>query len=163
RWGGFGPTLYRHMLTFVRSRTFGIAAVVLLALGGVAGFLMGDRLTNAGAFIGIAIYIAFFSLRIFRLDFRSDYAVLDYLKTLPVHPVAMAGAAVCAPALASFSLQALPMLGFSIGSGRVPIPLHYIAVLLPANFVWLAVDNALFLRSPYPVQFQGQADPTIAG
>src|SRR5262249_37000231 len=94
---------------------------------------------------------------------RSDYAVLDYLKTLPVRPFAMAAAAVAAPALASFALQALPLAGFALVTAKVPMPLNYVALLLPADVIWLAIDNAMFLRSPYAVQTQGQADPTMIG
>jgi len=70
---------------------------------------------------------------------------------------------VAVPALAALIAEVAPPLAFSLASGVPLFPLRYVAFLIPANFIWFAVDNAIYLRAPSPVQRGLSADPSAMG
>lgn len=165
RLGGAGPTLHRHLLTFFRERTTSYALFASVILGAAAGFYFQglDSGPSKAVAVGGAVYITFILSAFLRFDFRGDYSLLDHLKTLPVHPMPLAAGTVAAPAIITFILQCLPVTIFTLASGAGLPPLHYLALLLPGNLIYFALDNAIYLRTPTPPQRGMSTDPTAAG
>lgn len=171
RLGGAGPTLHRQLLGFIRARA------VMLALGGVlilgiatglwAIYGMGLNRQALGAAnaaaLGAGAYFTILVSMWLRLDFRADYENLDYLKTLPIRPICLAIGQVSAPSLAAFTFQVTPALGFALGSGVLSPYWPFALLLVPANIVWFAIDNAFYLRSPSPMTTGPTPDPSLIG
>lgn len=169
RLGGAGAVLQRHLAATIRERfvmiTFGIAVIVPVAVGVVLRVYYDGEGTRAAArfILGMAIYIAFLACNMVRFDFRSDYGVLDHLKTLPIRPVLLAAGTLVVPVLYSFMLQVLPAVVFAAVTGTIAIPPVYLLFLLPLNALWFAVDNAFYLRAPSPSIRGMSPDPTVMG
>lgn len=171
RMGGAGPTLHRQLLSLLRARTAILALGVVFGLAVAAGLWAAYRMeldrdaliaASAGALL-IGAYSTLFASMWLRLDFHADYGNLDYLKTLPIRPICLAAGELATPALAAFICQIVPPLGFSLGAGVLFAYWPFALLLLPANVVWFAVDNAFYLRAPSPVMAGPTPDPSLMG
>jgi hypothetical protein len=163
--GGAGPLAHRYLTALFRER----AAQTMLALAVVAPLGTASYFRFRGdaedlddirwIMVGMPIYLTFIFVSIVRFDFRADFTVLDFLKTLPLRPFPCAVGGVIAPTVFATAIQTLPTLVFAVASGAAPVPPRFLFLLLPANFLWFAIDNAFYLRAPSPMRKGMNSDP----
>jgi hypothetical protein len=166
--GGAGPILHRQLTTALRSAG-SLVMPVTVSLG-IFGFLVAvaARESQAAA-IGPAMFGVFFLAillpQMLQFDFRGDLDQLDWLKILPIPPVPMVVGELITPVaiitvaqwiLIAFTAIVAPevSLGALIAVG---------AVLLPLNFLNLAIDNGMFLAYPTRKLAAGFADLAALG
>lgn len=151
--GGSGPILRKQLLRAVRSTPHFLifAGVMAGTLGLSAGIGRGGGGSDAslGPLFGLLFMVTFVALQMLTFDFRGDLDHFDWLKSLPIRPVAIAAGQVAAPTLAltAFHLVVLACCApFLPGAqGRLALAALFV---LPCNAVLFGLENLLFLLFP---------------
>ncbi len=154
--GGAGPIAWRQMVLTAR-----ISRAMVRMLFAISIFFLIWRWTvfgqspNApgapGLGVGVISYISFLFIMAFPISFRGDIDHLDFLKTLPIRPLALTAGELtgCAVVLTAVQLAILAIYG--VATRTVGFLLPAAAVLaLPCNAILLAASNLAFLI--YPVR-----------
>lgn len=154
RWAGAGPLAWRHFMGLLRAwKSLLVYVVVFLPLilfswlGNTPG---NERSAQVSAlavvlpFLSMLLYIGPASLR---CDFRADIDRMDLLKALPLSPWFVALGQMLAPALLLTLLSWL-ILGYLIVKQETDYLLLIAALMIPANFLMIALENLLFLWYP---------------
>jgi hypothetical protein len=153
---GIGPIAWRQLLLAIRtSRHMFFTSIMLAVL-----FLAGTQFTSVGpagaAFtpamgIGLTAYLTFlFSMQL-PWAFRGDLDHIDFLKTLPLHPVALTVGELAGGALLLTLLQVIMLALFTAATpAGAPAMLVAAAFTTPFNALVLGLSNLLFLV--YPVR-----------
>ncbi len=150
--GGAGPIAWRQLTTAIRS-IHGLLIFFLIVLCVAAAPLL-SKMQNSSEgteilVVQICVFTMFFT-RILAFDFRGDLDYMDWAKSLPLRPVAIALGQLAAPVLMMTAIHVMflsAIAAFSQGSR-----LMLLAAMLfspPLNFLLFGVDNLLFLLFPF--------------
>jgi len=145
---GAGVLVWRQLTTAVRgaSRIALFLAIVCLPFGILAFLVMsGDEWLWGGMLGGVsAIYMPVF----LRHDFRGDLNKMDWMKALPLNPMAVTIGQLLAPVLVASAFQVLVVGACAAVSGYAT-PLLLVILFAPLlNMLLFAVENAFFLLFP---------------
>lgn len=169
RLGGAGAVFHRHLVAALREKTVLWAVISFAILPAATGIVLqwrfnGENVVLVSRFmLGMAVYFIFIFSSMVRFDFRADFGVLDHLKTLPVHPTALAAGTLLAPTLFVSALEVLPAISFAVVTGVIAVSPIFLLFLVPLNLFWFAVDNAFYLRAPSPSLRGMSPDPSVMG
>ncbi|MGA2062764.1 MAG: putative ABC exporter domain-containing protein [Thermoguttaceae bacterium] len=150
--GGAGPIAWRQLTTAIRS-IHGLFIFFLIILCVAAGPLLSKMQNSSEGTTIVIAQIGFFTIlftRMLAFDFRGDLDYMDWAKSLPLRPVAIALGQLAAPVLFMTAIHLLflsAVAAFSQGSRMM-----LLAAMLfspPLNFVLFGVDNLLFLLFPF--------------
>ncbi len=166
RLAGAGPIAWRQMLLAIRtSRHF---LIVILIFGGfvVAGGLFVPTGPNgpgvvAVPMMGIAMTMYLTLLFTIQLPwaFRGDVDHIDFLKTLPIHPVILTVGELAGGVLLLTLVQLLLFVLFTAAApAGVLITLTTAAFLPPFNAMLLSLTNLMFLIYPVRAPVAGTFD-----
>ncbi|HEY7117258.1 MAG TPA: putative ABC exporter domain-containing protein [Tepidisphaeraceae bacterium] len=163
-WRGAGPIAWRQATAAVRSSRGMLMILLLLAIG-VGPVILGagkDKAGNvAGIVVGAMAWITLIVSGWLRFDFRGDLDNLDYLKSLPITPWAVAAGQLITPTALMTACHLL-IVGTVLAAVRHldVILLFAVVVCLPFNAMMFAIENLVFLLFPTraaanPADFQG--------
>jgi len=155
---GVGPNLWRQWLLLAR-RSQGLVFLVLIVvvMGVVLSRVVG-RSSGSSQFLvpvvvlsGLAYQSLLASMQL-PTGFRGDLDRMDWLKSLPLHPLAV----VCgqfggAAMLLSLVQAALLLAAWALCGGTYQIYATGLVLLLPVNLLLFAVENLVFLIFPMRV------------
>jgi hypothetical protein len=160
---GAGPIAWRQATSAIRNGR-GMLMVLLILAVAVGPAVLAARQGGAnvaGTAVGAMAWITLIVGAWLRFDFRGDLDQLDYLKSLPVRPWAMAAGQIVTPTLLMTACH-LAIVGTVIGATRrADAVLVFAAVVcLPFNAMLFAIENLIFLLFPTraaanPADFQG--------
>jgi hypothetical protein len=166
--GGAGPVAWRQILLAMRtSRQLILISMILFA--GFAGWTAATSHGQpgpgvmSGAAVGMMAYLTFiFSFQL-PWAFRGDIDHIDFLKTLPLRPSALAGGELAGGIAVLAVMQFLALIFFWAAGMSRSLLLAVVAFALPLDALLLAINNAIFLI--YPVRFvpSGTADFQFMG
>jgi hypothetical protein len=155
--GGAGPLVWRQVIQALRgSRGAIMLAAIVLAAMGVSVALAARGLKELPSIlphfiVGVAAYATFLISAQAPLGFQGDYERMDFLKSLPIRPVAMA----CGMTLVVTAI--LTLLQWSVfAATTVFVPAAAAEMLvagllaLPYNWILFGAENFLFLLYPSP-------------
>ncbi len=155
--GGAGPLAWRQIMLAIRTSRYAI--MISLGIGAML-FILAFTLPRGGPgsemavpAMGIAFLLQLTFVFTMQLPwaFRGDIDHMDFLKSLPVSPLALA-AGELAGGIALLATIQFVMLAAMLALGSSPsFILAVAALLLPFDVLMLVVSNALFLI--YPVRF----------
>lgn len=147
--GGAGPIVHRQFLTTLRSlRVVGLSVVVLSAMFLPMVFSQSE---NKPAFLLAfpLVFVSVFFSRMLPFDFRGDLDHLDWLKSLPLHPVTLAAGQLVVPVLLMTTLHGLAFAAIGILSPGDSAMLVVLALFtVPFNAIVFGMDNLVFLLFP---------------
>jgi hypothetical protein len=160
RWGGIGPTLWRQITRSLRNVLSLVYLSVIVAL--IVGFICGGAVMSGyldgssddhlhliwGLTAGILMWMTMIFAGAVPFDFRGDVEQLEYIKTLPLHPMALATGQVATPTLIMTVLHGMMLTAaatFSESYILIPIGL---LIVIPVNAMLFTLENIFFLLSP---------------
>jgi hypothetical protein len=164
---GAGPMAWRQATAAVRNGRGMLMMLLFLAVAAGPAILAARNEEGGGAsgVSGIAVgAMAWITLIVgawLRFDFRGDLDQLDYLKSLPVAPWAMAAGQIVTPTVLMTICHLLIVAGVTAALGHADRVLVFAAVVcLPFNAMLFAIENLIFLLFPTraaanPADFQG--------
>ena len=148
---GAGPIAWRQLTTALRRSYLMIGLLLLVAA------MTGPALTIAGAqreaiipVAGIALWVTMLMLpRALPFDFRGDVDYLDWLKSVPLQPAAIAVGQLIAPVAIATSLHVVLIAGLaSFVPEYWPFLLAAGAIAPPLNVLLFGLENVIFLLFP---------------
>ena len=147
RWWGVGPIAWKQLTgVWRRSRSLllviGIAVVVAVFSLGSAGMM------NSSSVIIVLVMPTVLFVQSMPFDFRGDVDHMDWLKGLPIHPLALSVGQLLVPValLTGVHLLITVCLWAYLGPGTVPWPV--IPFLVPGNLLVIGLENLVFLLFP---------------
>jgi hypothetical protein len=167
---GAGPIAWRQATSALRNGRGMLMMLLILAVAvGPAVFAArkddggggGGASSVSGIAVGAMAWITLIVGAWLRFDFRGDLDQLDYLKSLPVAPWAMAAGQIVTPTLLMTLCHLLIVAGVTAAAGHADRVLLFAAVVcLPFNAMLFAIENLIFLLFPTraaanPADFQG--------
>lgn len=164
RWGGAGPIAWRQLTGAVRNAR-GILFVLAMLVPGVVVFVVAgppDELRSTLVPATATMLTVWFVIML-RFDFRGDLDHIDWLKTLPVRPSAIALGQLAAPVLIATASELVLLGALTAMVGAAPGGLLVAAaVCLPLNVLLFAVENLFFLLFPMRIA-PGSFNATFLG
>lgn len=151
--GGAGPLVWRQLVQTLRLGGWGLRSVLVLSLVGIVIFLVrqqGAKLTVVPyTVIGVMAYFTFVMSFQFPLGFRNDRPRMELLKSLPLHPLAVATGQIIVLVLLLTVFQGIvfAVTGVLTPEGA-PVLLTAALFALPYNWILVGVENLLFLLYP---------------
>ncbi len=153
--GPLGAVAWRKTASMLRraSSTLGFAAFVALIMVLLGTAVMRNNSEMSAAFCVATAFIGVLYLCSgLRYDFREDLDRLDAIKSWPLSSTRLFAAMLLPEALFVSVLVALAVGVQAVFSGQYHLSqLGVIGALAPLAMLWLAIDNALFLK--WPVRF----------
>ena len=155
-----GILIWRQTTVALRTYRGTLLKLVAVSMGWglLVSFLPRDLLTVTW---GLSVWLCLFLLpKAIGFDFRSDWDMIPFLRTLPVHPVKLVFAQLVTPVLFVSVIEFLGLLVTCLVSppeSRIVL-LSLMSLLLPLNFGIYAADNLLFLLFPAPLTPIGRLD-----
>jgi hypothetical protein len=154
--GGAGPVAWRQLLLAVRTSrhvfitSMGLAVMCLIFLV-FAGPGPNQAGPASGMGIGMTAYLTFLFAMQLPWAFRGDLDHIDFLKTLPLHPMVVTAGELSGGVLL-LSLLQLVILGLFTAAAPASAPAMLVAAAfsVPFNAMILGLNNLLFLI--YPVR-----------
>jgi Putative ABC exporter len=152
--GGAGPIAWRQLVLTIRKCagmmwTALFFTIVVLIWNWLASGRLPLPTITPGLVLGIFSYGTYLFGTLFPVAFRGDLEQIEVLKTLPVHPMALAAGELsgCSAVMAGFQLAFLAVYGIIAQSGGW---LLLAAAVLAPPIAWhlLASSNLLFLIYP---------------
>jgi hypothetical protein len=160
--GGVGPVVWRQMVQSMRGgRSMLVVTVIALVAIGMpfmASATHDETLPKIlpGMIIGIAAYITFLYSSQSPFGFRGDYGRMDFLKSLPIGPLAMAGGQTL---VAVMMMTLLDWVIFGVVAVFMPIAAGELLAAglfaLPFNWIMFGTESFLFLLYPSPLVATG--------
>ncbi len=159
RWlAGMGPVIWRQVLC-ARQHAFGIA--LAFAIPAVLAILplfqpLDPTTTLVNVTLGVVFYSAVLLPAALKFDFRRDFERLSLLKGLPIRTEAVVLGQIATPVILAGLFQFV-VLGVTYLFRPFPLPdlLAVILILLPLNVFIFAVENLIFILSPYRLRQEG--------
>jgi len=161
--GGAGPLAWRQTIEVVR----GIRRIMFLALtlvGVPVAVVFASPRAEEGAPVSLVMVLMMtvMTAQNLTLDFRRDLDRMAYLKSLPLRPASLALGQILPGIFLLTVLQGVAITVVILVSGaNLPWPLAIL--LLPFNWIALAVDNVLFLKYPYRIAPKEAGNVTFMG
>jgi len=156
--GGAGPIARRQLTAALRGLP-GLGFLLLIIAGPMAA--AGLSLRHGGGemvflFSVQLIFIPAFLTRMMPFDFRGDLEQMDWLKSLPLAPLAIAAGELVAPVTVMTLIQValLTILGLAAPSGSEKV-LAVALFTLPLNTLLFGLDNLFCLLAPARMQVAG--------
>lgn len=165
---GAGPVLHRQLTTALRAMR-SLILTIGLQVAIFAFLIAGMARESAEAAVGLAIawiaMLAVITSHMVPFDFRGDLDHIDSLKLLPIAPMPMAAAQVVTPTLITTLCQAaLLLFAFLVIPNASPTLFLAVAALLaPMNFLYITLENAMFLTYPTRMNAGGLANIATFG
>jgi hypothetical protein len=161
---GVGPNLWRQWLLLLRRSRGLIVLVVVIAILGVWLVMTVRQPAEKWPYavpaivLGVLAYQSLLASMQLPAGFRGDLDRLEWLKSLPIHPAAIAWSEVGGSVLVLSALQAATLLAFWAfhRDGQTAFLIGLIA-LAPFNLLLFGVENMVFLIFPMRLA------PTTAG
>jgi hypothetical protein len=168
RVAGLGPVAWHQLTAAARSvpTLLSLGAVILFVI--IAPQFLFERAGQvSGGTIGITaavIQMTIIFTLMLQFDFRSDLDQLEWLKTMPVSPMAVAAGQLVVPVLLGTLVQGGLILGLAVSSEDPlfrALLFSMVPFVLPLNLLLFALENYLFLVYPTrsmgfrPGDFQG--------
>ncbi|MBN2329133.1 MAG: hypothetical protein JXR73_18485 [Candidatus Omnitrophica bacterium] len=159
-WGGIGPIVWRQFTTAYRN------SKILFLLLPILCITMGPILSSKGMssndispMIMVLVWFSFFVSQMLPFDFRGDLDRMDWLKMLPLNPLAIAIGQLLTPTLVFTTLEFLLFGGIALFFAKTQALLTIVLLfLIPFNFLLFAVDNLFFLVFPVRLAQKGGGD-----
>jgi len=155
RWRGAGPIAWRQSVSALRSSR-GVMYVLLImaATLGLIGYLVRD--SGSGIPVAVLIMSTLFTFpQMLQFDFRGDIERIDFLKTLPFSPGAIAVGELIVPIVAATIIE----WGLVLGVGALWTDWTTILIVCAwvptANLIVFAVENLVFLYFPRRQESKG--------
>jgi len=151
RLGGVGPIVWRQITGAARSSKGLLFLLLILAVGAAPLFFTAGRQIEqfATTFTTVAVWITLLVSTMLKFDFRGDLDLMDTLKSLPLHPWAVAAGQLIAPAML-MAVTHLALLGIAAkvapGHGRALICAG--VLIVPMDLLLFAIENLIFLLFP---------------
>jgi hypothetical protein len=150
--GGAGPVAWRQLVGALRSSRglLFLLAIIAISAGTVILSQHHAKTSSAiGPLIGTGIWINLLFITMLRFDFRDELDRMDFLRSLPIRPAAIAAAELIAPVLV-LTLMQLLLLGAMGISGMMSWPILFAAAAftVPFNLLLAGIENLLFLMFP---------------
>jgi len=166
--GGAGPLAWRQMLLAMRtSRYIILFSLVIGAMLLVPAFTLGRAGPNPdlAPLIGVAIlaYLTFIFTMQLPWAFRGDIDHIDFLKTLPVAPLALATGELAGGVLLLAVIQLVLLAGLLATGANPAIVLVAAAFVVPFDVLMLAMNNLLFLIYPVRIAQTSSVDFQLMG
>lgn len=150
--GGAGPMAWRQGIEALRSLR-GILFTALFTVGLPVVFVTASRseADGSGAMgFGVIIMMTVVMTQNLALDFRRDVDRMVFLKSLPLPPAYVALGQILPGILILTLLQSIAIAALVLALGiEMPWPTSMLLLLLPFNWLSMALDNLLFLWFPY--------------
>jgi len=156
--GGAGPIAWRQ---WIGARKHGGSLVVAMALPGILALLpVWVCQDGAQAAVQVSAAVIFYSFLLLptalKFDFRRDITRMIVLKALPVRSVAVVVGQILTPACLAFVFQATVLsIAMLIRPFSPATLLATLLILVPLNFLIFAIDNLVYLLSPYRLNQEG--------
>lgn len=151
RLGGAGPIAHSQLLRAMRGAPSLLAFVAILAgiMGAMIAFSGEEPKSFLGVLIGQMVFFTVIFARTLTYDFRGDLDHMDWLKTLPFSPNAMAAGELFAPVLFLTAIHLLLLAATGLFLGQPPLVLLAAgAFSLPFNALLFSLENLIFLLFP---------------
>jgi hypothetical protein len=149
--GGAGPIAWRQLTTAIRS-VHGLLFFFLIIVCVAAAPLLSRMQKSSEAVTILTTQICFltvFSTRAVAFDFRGDLDYMDWAKSLPLRPIAIALGQLAVPVLLMTGIHILFFTAIAVFARDLRSTI--LAALLfspPFNFLLFGVDNLFFLLFP---------------
>jgi hypothetical protein len=149
--GGAGPIAWRQLTTAIRS-IHGLLFFFLIVLCAATAPLLSQMQKSSEAVTMLITQICFltmFSTRAVAFDFRGDLDYMDWAKSLPLRPIAIALGQLAVPVLLMTGIHILFFT--AVAAFAQSLRTMLMAALLfspPFNFLLFGVDNLFFLLFP---------------
>jgi hypothetical protein len=154
--GGAGPTAWRQFTTALRTSRGTLFFLLIMSCSVAPAFLAAKG--NAAIPIATAsLWMTVILSMMLKFDFRGELEQMDWMKTLPISPTAMAAGQLAAPVVVLTIVQTILMLS----AAYIAPPHHRIMLLaaspflFPFNLLMTGMDNLLFLL--YPTRTAGMS------
>lgn len=155
RWLGIGPILRRQATQAARSlpTLLAVLGVVVFMLIGPQMMLSRMKTSNVdtlviGATAGVIQLTLIFTFML-RFDFRGELDQLEFLKSLPLSPFAVAIGELAVPVLLATFVQTAMLVGLILGFKETPAMLLIaLMMVLPLNLFLFGLENLMFLLFP---------------
>jgi hypothetical protein len=149
--GGIGPIAWRQMTTALRG-LHGLIPFFLIVLGFAAMPVFFQAMKSQAAMPALVGQMGFLTIIMTRaaaFDFRGDLDAMDWLKSLPLPPVAIAIGQLVAPVSLLTGVHFLFLAVAMVFMPTARPMLILVAAFSPLfNFLLLGIDNLLFLLFP---------------
>ncbi len=153
--GPFGAIAWRKTASITRKArsAFLTSATILLTVTIFITFVTRSTRADSGSFIGSSLLVAvlgtmYLSMGL-RFDFRDDLDQMETIKSFPLSPRKIFLATVLPQALVvSMLVAGAVVIRMIVLQTFEPWVFVIVAALPPATFLWLAIDNAVFLYAP---------------
>jgi Putative ABC exporter len=162
--GGMGPLAWRTMLTAMRTARsviiafFGLGAVFLVAsLVLPQGHQAAGFLPTVG--VGLLAYLTFIFTLSLPWAFRGDLDHIDFLKSLPVRPIAVATGELAGAVVLLAATQFLLLAGLFVTGAGTGLIASAAAFAIPFDLVMLTTSNVVFLL--FPIRLARSTTPDL--
>ena len=150
-WGGAGPLVWRQMTHFYRNSgtALGVLIILSIAVGPTVSGFVKRQTSLAAPIVGILAYVTLIVSFSLPLCFRCYLPYMEWLKSLPVRPIAIVVGEVMQPVLFVTFVHALLAVGIGIFDvpGR-PVLAWALLFSLPYNLLVMGMQNTVFLLFP---------------
>lgn len=152
---GLGPNIWRQWLLLIRRSQGLIVLLFFFVVGGIV-ILITSRQELAKyvyvvplAILGGLVYQSLIIAIQLPAAFRGDLDRMDWLKSLPIHPVAIVCGEIGGVVLILSLLQALTLIGaWGLNRSALEIYAAGLVFIVPVNLLVFGVDNLIFLVFP---------------
>ncbi|MCC6794668.1 MAG: hypothetical protein IT366_06070 [Candidatus Hydrogenedentes bacterium] len=148
--GGAGPIVWRQSTNLLRNGRSILFMMILLSVAiGVPAMRGAEEHKNTLTLsITLFAWLTFLLSMMVRFDFRTDIEQMDWLKGLPIPPMALASGQLAVPVILCTIMQTL-LAAIAAYFMRNPIlvPIAF-AFGLPTNLMLFGIENTLFLMMP---------------
>jgi hypothetical protein len=147
---GAGPTAWRQLTTALRTSRAMLWFFLLISLTIVPAFFTRGRSGSAAIILAAGIWGTMLFTSMLRFDFRSELEQMEWLKALPLGPIATAAGQLAVPVLVLTVMQTLLVsVGCYVATPQERIYLlAALPFLLPFNLMMIGVENLMFLLFP---------------
>ncbi len=152
---GIGPNLWRQLVMILRTPVQLVGVLIIYVLP-LATLFFNDQAPGTAASLlptlGMWLAFALLAPSMVVYDFRADLERMEDLKTLPMPSWCLVLGEVLAPVLllTAMSWMVLGVLGLMKGSGEGSL-FAAAALVVPLNFLLIAIENLYFLWFPYRI------------
>ncbi|MDP9174425.1 MAG: putative ABC exporter domain-containing protein [Planctomycetota bacterium] len=148
---GVGPIAWRQLTTAIRSSRglLLLIGIIVFSAGAMIWENRGEVASSLGPFVGLIVWVNVVVVSMLKFDFRDELDRLDFLRSLPISPLAVAAGELVAPVLVLTAVQALLLIAVATsirGAAIIVVPAAAFAV--PFNVLLVAIENLLFLMFP---------------
>lgn len=155
-WGGLGPSVWRQLLTTLRSLKGMLLFLLIVGVSATWPMLLrggGLPANEPGVGVGLASGLLTMTLFLFPMlltfDFRGDLDRMEVLKSLPLPPVTLVLGQLTAPVLLGSLIQLILLTALQALVGGVgEVLLAAVLFVLPFNFLLFGLENLVFLHYP---------------